>query len=157
MAIKLYLNRFRNPVKHSLVFFVLAVFVSACDQSNKASNNDLSNKVEEEAVIKNNTLNDDNGLFTLEDLEQRLLPLQTKIKQLENELEENQTTSAVKLDQLDDKKWNSTKLEEIISTLKDNNQDMQSQLKNSQEEVESLQSALKKIDLECNDNIKSRI
>lgn len=158
MAIKTYLSRYRNPVNQSLFALLVAISINACDQSTPPSKPEVKNE-----IVKVDTTGDENGsandsgLLTLEELEQQLLPLQTKIKSLEDELENNQNSSAKHLEKLDDKKWNVTKLEETISALKSDNQDLQNQLKESLTEIESLQKALKKTDLECNENIKSRI
>ena len=158
MTIKTYLSKYRNPVNQSLFALLMAISINACDQSTPSSRSEVKNEiVKVDTTRDENESANDSGLLTLEELEQQLLPLKTKIKSLEDELENNQSSSAKHLEKLDDKKWNVTKLKETISVLKSDNQDLQNQLKESSIEVESLQKALKKTDLECNENIKIRI
>lgn len=142
---------FSQNIQLSLAILVITFSISACDQKNQSSNIKNEKKLEIEKVETTK----ENDTFTLEALEQQLKPLKEEIKRLENELAESQKLQQSSLEKIEDKQWNTSKLKETISILKEDKQDLKSQIKEHLAEIQVLQSALSKANLDCqNDNTK---
>lgn len=145
MAIKTRTNIILNL---STVGLLVVLSLAACDQSGRSPKVDQVNENSQDETFTETT-SVENDTFSLEKLEERLLPLQTQILQLETQLEESQNSSVSKLEKMENKQWNVTKLKETISALQEDKQDLQAQLKEQLSELKILRDTVTKLEVDC--------
>lgn len=138
MAIKF---RFSNHIRPTLIILVSALWLTACDQAQQSSTAG-NEKDRKQLETINETATNAHELFTLEELEKQLQPLKEQIKSLESELEDRRKASESSQEKKENQQWELTKLKETISTLKEVNHDLRSQVKAQLAEIDSLQDAL---------------
>ncbi len=128
-------------IKLGLITVLISIFVSACDTQEKAVSTQITPDQSELRIPSNEA----DSSF----LQNEVSTLQTQLTQTEDQLSQQQQIRLDQKNKLETQQWENTQLIQTSNHLKNENQDLQAELKAAQAEIVELDQALSQINKNC--------
>jgi chromosome segregation ATPase len=120
---------------------LISIFVSACDTQEKTASTQIIPDQSDPRILSNEA--DSSSLHD------EVSALQTQLTQTEDQLSQQQQTRLDQKNKLEAQEWENTQLIQKSNHLKNENQDLQAELKAAQAEIVELDQALSQINKNC--------
>ncbi|PWQ97277.1 hypothetical protein [Leucothrix arctica] len=132
-----------------IVVIVIASFCAACDSKVDVSNNSVEKSTQESPLASGAAdSTPPPETISVEQLEQQLSPFRARILALENELEVAQQATTDTTNKKEDKLFEQSLMEQKLSNLLDENQELTDQLTAQEETIQQLQDELSAMNIQ---------
>lgn len=125
-----------------LTVIITASLCVACDTSVDVSKPSMESNPKKAPVVEETVVTPPAETISIEALEQQLSPLHARILELENELESTQQATASAMSKKEDEHFEQSVMEQKISDLQNENQELSSQVAAQDETIQQLEDEL---------------